>query len=143
VARALAARPRLLLLDEPMAALDVGAAPALRQVLRRVLRAGERSALLVTHDVLDVLTLADRVVVLDAGRVVETGPAREVLARPRSPFTARTAGIDLLVGTATADGLVTAGGTRITGLRSPGCAPGDAAVAVFSPAAVAVHRDPP
>jgi molybdate transport system ATP-binding protein len=143
VARALAARPRLLLLDEPMAALDVGAAPALRQVLRGVLRAGERSALLVTHDVLDVLTLADRVVVLDAGRVVESGPAREVLARPRSAFAARIAGIDLLAGTATAEGLVTATGTRVTGMRSPDCAPGDPAVAVFSPSAVAVHREPP
>ena len=62
VARALAAEPRLLLLDEPMAALDVTVVPAMRQVLKRVL-AG-RSAIIVTHDVLDALLLADRVLVI-------------------------------------------------------------------------------
>ncbi len=91
VARALAADPRLLLLDEPMAALDVAVAPALRQVLRRVL-AG-RPAVIVTHDVLDALLLADRVVVVQDGRaVVEDGPTAQVLARPRSAFAARIAG---------------------------------------------------
>jgi molybdate transport system ATP-binding protein len=68
IARALAAEPDLLLLDEPMAALDVAVAPALRQMLKRVL-AGQ-SAVVVTHDVLDALLLADRVYVLDGGRVV-------------------------------------------------------------------------
>ncbi|HEY0949433.1 sulfate/molybdate ABC transporter ATP-binding protein, partial [Nocardioides sp.] len=96
VARALAADPRLLLLDEPMAALDVAVAPALRQTLRRVL--AERTVVLVTHDVLDALLLADRVVVLDEGRVVEQGPSAEVLARPRSPFAARIAGLNMVTG---------------------------------------------
>ncbi|NIZ91790.1 ABC transporter ATP-binding protein [Kineosporiaceae bacterium B12] len=144
VARALAADPRLLLLDEPLAALDVGAAPEVRRVLRQVLRGEQRrSAVLVTHDLLDALALADRVVVLDGGRVVEEGPVADVLASPRSAFGARIAGLDLLAGTATADGLRTAGGTALAGLRDPDCAPGDAAVATFSPAAVAVHRDDP
>ena len=143
VARALAARPRLLLLDEPMAALDAASAPALRQLLRRVLREDRRSAVLVTHDVLDALVLADRVLVLDGGRVVEEGPARRVLARPRSAFAARVAGIDLVSGTASDDGLVTADGVRVTGRRDPGCPVGSPAVAVFRPSAVAVHREPP
>lgn len=147
VARALAAHPRALLLDEPMAALDVAAAPEVRQLLRRVLSAPPTGSappvLLVTHDPLDALALADRAVVLDAGRAVEEGPVREVLAQPRSAFAARLAGLDLLSGTATADGLRTSAGTPVAGVLDPGCAPGEAAVAVFSPAAVAVHRDHP
>lgn len=73
IARALAAQPHLLMLDEPMSALDVTAAPAIRSLLRRILREQDRTALVVTHDPLDVLALADRVAVIDGGRVVETG----------------------------------------------------------------------
>lgn len=97
IARALAATPRLLLLDEPMAALDIDVAPALRELLRRVL--GERTTILVTHDVLDVVTLADRIAVLEEGRLIESGPTAEVLACPQEPFTARLAGVNLLTGT--------------------------------------------
>ena len=141
VARALAAEPALLLLDEPMAALDVAVLPALRQTLRRVL-AG-RTAVVVTHDPLDALLLADRVVVLAGGRVVEQGPSAEVLARPRSAFAARLAGLNLVTGT-WRDGSVEAP----TGLRVHGLVTGDppaagaGAVATFRPAAVAVFRDP-
>ncbi|TNM69938.1 ATP-binding cassette domain-containing protein [Streptomyces sp. NP160] len=147
VARALAAQPRALLLDEPLAALDVSAAPEVRHVLRRVLSGAAPDpsppVLLVTHDPLDALALADRAVVLEAGRVVEEGPVREVLARPRSAFAARLAGLNLLVGTAAADGLRAAAGAAVAGVLDTGCAPGEPAVAVFSPAAVAVHRDHP
>jgi len=143
VARALAAEPRLLLLDEPMAALDVAAAPALRQLLRTVLRAQRRSAVLVTHDVLDALVLADRVVVLDGGRVVEHGRTRDVLARPRSAFAARVAGLNLVAGTVDGPGLRTADGAHVAGLLDAACVAGAPAVAVFSPAAVAVHTHPP
>src|SRR5215207_5415296 len=80
VARALAAEPRLLLLDEPMAALDITVVPAMRQMLKRVL--ARRSAIIVTHEVLDALLLADRVLVMEGGRIVEDGPTKEVLARP-------------------------------------------------------------
>ena len=111
LARALAPDPDLLLLDEPLAALDVDAAPALRSLLRRIVRDRKQTALLVTHSALDALVLADRVVVLTEGRVVETGPARDVLARPRSPFTARIAGLDLVPGVVAGGGLRTADGT--------------------------------
>jgi len=142
VARALAADPRLLLLDEPMAALDVAVTPALRQTLRRVL--ADRSVVLVTHDALDALLLADTVVVLDQGRVVERGPAAEVLARPRSPFAARIAGLNLLVGTWRHGGVTTSSGIEVHGLvAGPPPVEGEPAVAVFSPAAVAVFRQPP
>jgi molybdate transport system ATP-binding protein len=118
IARALAADPALLLLDEPMAALDVAVAPALRQVLRKVLRQSGRTALLVTHDLLDALTLADRVIVLEHGRVVEDGPARAVLTEPGSAFAARIAGIDLIAGTAGDHGLTTP--RRTADPRHPG-----------------------
>ena len=67
-----------------MAALDVTVAPAVRQMLRRVLQ--DRSAVIVTHDVLDALLLADRVMILDEGRVVEDGPTRAGPRPPRSAF---------------------------------------------------------
>jgi molybdate transport system ATP-binding protein len=151
VARALAAEPQLLLLDEPMAALDVAATPALRQVLARVL--APRTCVMVTHDVLDALLLADRVLVLEGGRVVEEGPSAAVLARPRSAFAARIAGLNLVAGH-WRDGAVQAdqpigavGGHRVAGHpgASTGSAPaeGDRAVAVFRPSAVAVYRHAP
>ncbi|MCP2259513.1 molybdate transport system ATP-binding protein [Streptoalloteichus tenebrarius] len=143
VARALAAEPDLVLLDEPFAALDVDAAPALRAVLGRVLRAGGRTALVVTHDPLDALVLSDRLVVLDAGVVVEAGPTRQVLARPRTAFTARIAGLELVAGVAAPTGLRAPDGAVLAGHREPGLVDGVPAVAVFPPRAVAVHRERP
>jgi molybdate transport system ATP-binding protein len=142
LARALAAGPGLLLLDEPLAALDVDAVPALRALLRRTVRAGDRTAVLVTHSALDALVLADRVVVLTAGGVVEEGPVREVLTRPRSPFAARVAGLDLVPGTACDGGLRTDDGLLVAG-RPAAVDPGEPAVAVFPPAAVAVFAQHP
>ena len=140
VARALAAEPRLLLLDEPMAALDVDVAPALRQTLRTVL--ADRTVVLVTHDVLDALLLADRVVVLEQGRVVEEGESSEVLSRPRSAFAARLAGLNLVAGTWTDDGVRSDEGVVVHGLAAdPAPAPGDRVVASFRPHAVAVYRE--
>ena len=140
MARALAADPALLLLDEPMAALDVAVLPALRQTLRRVL--ADRTVVFVTHDPLDALLLADRVVVLADGKVVEQGTSSEVLSRPRSPFAARLAGLNLVAGT-WRDGCVeTPDGVRVHGLvvgEAP--APEAGAIATFRPSAVAVFRD--
>ncbi|GAA3665672.1 ATP-binding cassette domain-containing protein [Yimella sp. RIT 621] len=142
IARALAARPSLLLLDEPMAALDVAAAPLLRRVLKRVL--ADRSALIVTHDVLDALLLSDRLIVLDHGRIVEDGPTQDVIARPRTPFTARIAGLNLINGTAASGThLVDAHGVDVSGAPTEQLATGESALAVFSPNAVAVYETPP
>jgi len=146
IARALAAEPELLLLDEPMAALDASVAPALRQTLRRVL-AG-RTALIVTHDVLDALLLADRVVVIEGGRITEDGPTQQVLTAPRSAFAARLAGLDLLAGTWDGEALTTPGGLRVHGTVGDG-SPADQplaagpATALFRPAAVSVFTEPP
>lgn len=141
VARALAAEPRLLLLDEPMAALDITVVPAMRQMLKRVL-AG-RTAIIVTHDVLDAALLADRVVVMDRGRIVEAGPTQQVLSRPRSQFGAGIAGLNLLAGVAEGGGVRTANGVLTEGLSTEPVADGQAAVAVFSPSAVGVYLQPP
>lgn len=138
VARALAADPEVLLLDEPFAALDAKSAPALRTLLRGVLASRARAVLLVTHDIVDALTLADRIVVLESGRVSEQGAVRAVLARPRSAFAAKIAGLNLLLGTATDTGLA-----DIAGTVEDGCVPGHPAAAVFSPAAVAIYPDQP
>jgi molybdate transport system ATP-binding protein len=144
LARALAAEPDVLLLDEPLAGLDVGAATAMRKVLRRVLARDGRSAVLITHDLLDVLTLADRVVVVEGGRIVESGSAATVLATPRSRFGARFAGVNLVGGTADADGvLTTQWGTMWHGSPGPNLVVDESAVALFNPAAVAVYRDKP
>jgi molybdate transport system ATP-binding protein len=136
VARALAAGPDLLLLDEPMAALDVSVAPALRRTLRDVL--ADRTAVVVTHDVLDAFTLADRVVVLEGGRVVDAGPTRAVLERPSTPFAAGLAGLDLLIGTAHGGGVRLEDGTQLTARSADGLPAGAAAAVAVRPSAVRV-----
>jgi molybdate transport system ATP-binding protein len=144
LARALAADPDVLLLDEPLAGLDVSTATAMRKLLRQKLSRDGRSAVLVTHDVIDVLTLADRVVILDSGRIAETGSAASVLAAPRSRFGARFAGVNLVTGTAGPHGVLnTEWGTAWHGNPAEDLVVGQTAVAVFSPAAVAVYRDKP
>ncbi len=140
IARALAAEPDLLLLDEPFAALDVDAAPAIRGLLRRVLKTGP-TTVLVTHDPLDALALADHVAVMAEGRIVERGPTREVLAAPRTAFTARIAGLNLVAGTAVEAGVRTASGQVVAGIAAADVVPGEAAVAVFAPSAVAVYPE--
>ncbi len=99
IARALAAEPDVLLLDEPLAGLDVAVAASVRSLLQQVVSAAGRATVLITHDLLDVLALADRVLVLEAGQVAEAGPVAEVLAAPRSRFGARFAGVNLVRGT--------------------------------------------
>lgn len=141
VARALAAQPRLLLLDEPMAALDVDATPALRQTLKRML-AGQ-TAIITTHDMLDALLLADEIAVIDGGRVVERGTTAQVLSRPRSAFAARIAGLNLLAGTWTGEGVRTPAGEVVHGhVEGLDVALGTPVVAVFRPAAVALYLEP-
>lgn len=137
VARALAADPGLLLLDEPMAALDIHAAPLLRRLLKRVL-AGRR-AIIITHDVLDALMLADRVVILENGRISEEGPTRDILQRPRSRFAAGLAGLNFVAGHLTEHGL-RSGALNLYG-HHDAAAPlptGQPGVAVFPPSAVSV-----
>lgn len=96
IARALATDPALLLLDEPFTGLDVSVQMALRIELGSHLRDFPGIALLVTHDAIDALTLADRVLVLDDGRVAQAGRPAEVAAEPRTPHVARLVGLNLV-----------------------------------------------
>lgn len=111
IARALATNPDVLLLDEPMSALDVRVASDLRRLLRTVL--SDRTTILVTHDVVDALTLADRALVMNRGRIVEQGSPRDLIERPRTPFMAQLAGLNFFEGERRGDVLHTDDGLRI------------------------------
>lgn len=144
VARALATDPTLVLLDEPMAALDVTVAPAVRALLRQRIRDEGRTAVLVTHDMIDALSLADTLVVMDAGRIVSQGPVAELMTRPRDPFLANLTGTNLVAGVGeSADTLRLPTGEQVTGVLEGGLAVGAPALASFAPAAVAVHVQVP
>ncbi len=167
MARALAIDPRVLLLDEPLAALDASVAGRVRRLLAE--RLTGRTCLLVTHDVLDVWTLAQHVIVLDAGRVVATGTPDQVLGRPRTDFVAHLSGLCVLRGTASGPDSMTVGrvdqspprnghppasmptseglgwmdqashGPVVTGLTQDDWTGAGAALATFSPDAVALY----
>ncbi|OLT29614.1 ABC transporter ATP-binding protein [Nocardiopsis sp. CNR-923] len=100
LARALAVRPRLLLLDEPMAALDASTRVDVRARLRHLLEGYDGAAVLVTHDPLDAMVLADRVAVVESGRIVQEGTPAQVARRPRTPYVARLVGLNLFRGVA-------------------------------------------
>ncbi|WP_426570869.1 ABC transporter ATP-binding protein [Aquihabitans sp. McL0605] len=100
LARALAVEPRLLLLDEPLTALDATARGATRRDLRKVLDGFDGVTVVVTHDPIDALTLADDVVVLEEGRVAQAGSLAEVTTRPRTRHVADLLGVNLLRGDA-------------------------------------------
>jgi molybdate transport system ATP-binding protein len=99
LARALVGDPALLLLDEPLSALDARTRLTVRAELRRHLGAFGGSTVLVTHDPVDAMALADRVVVVEEGRVVQAGTPVEVSRRPRTDYVARLVGLSLLPGT--------------------------------------------
>ena len=136
LARALAARPSVLLLDEPFAQLDVRTAADLRELVRDQVRRTRTPTVLVTHDVLDAVTLADRVIVLHDGEVVEQGRPLDVLTDPVHPFTAALAGVNLVVGTVVVrpDGTTALAGPEGVVVPCAG-APGPAQV-TFPPTAV-------
>jgi molybdate transport system ATP-binding protein len=139
IARALATEPRLLLLDEPLAALDVGAAMALRVELARHLDAFDGVSVLVTHDALDTLTMANRVLVLDEGRVAQTGTPEEVAQRPRTEHVARLVGLNVLRGTSTGGEVrLPDGGVLVTATPASG-----EVFASFSPSAVTLTLEEP
>jgi molybdate transport system ATP-binding protein len=136
LARALATEPALLLLDEPLSAVDVSAKAQLRRVLREQLATTPAVRLIVTHDPVDAMALADRLVVLEDGRVTQEGPLREVTTRPRSPWVAQLAGLNLFRGRVDAGRLLLDDGSAIsvaTDVRGP-------AFALVHPRAVTLHR---
>jgi molybdate transport system ATP-binding protein len=138
LARALACEPTLLLLDEPLAALDAATRLAVRRDLRRHLDQFAGVAVLVTHDPVEAAALADRLVVIEAGRVLQVGTAAEISAHPRSPYVADLVGVNLLRGTATGRQVRLSTAT----LTIADDADGDV-LAVVHPRAVTVHRRRP
>jgi molybdate transport system ATP-binding protein len=139
LARALATEPRLLLLDEPLAALDAGARGDVRRDLRRHLGTFDGVRLLVTHDPVDAYALADRVVILEAGRVVQAGTLADISAQPRSRYVAGLVGVNLLTGTGHDGAITTASGGRII----PADSVEGPTFAVIEPHAVALYPAPP
>jgi molybdate transport system ATP-binding protein len=113
LARALATNPRVLLLDEPLAALDAGTRAAVRRDLRQHLSTFDGMRLVVSHDPVDAYALADRVVVLEAGRIVQSGTLAEVAAHPRTRYVADLVGVNLVVGHVVGGVLTTPSGARV------------------------------
>ena len=139
LARALATEPALLLLDEPLSSVDVGAKGELRRMLREQLARTPAVRLIVTHDPVDAMALADRLVVIEGGRVTQKGRPAEVTTRPRSAWVAQLAGLNLFRGRVDGSRLVLHDGSVLnvaTDIGGP-------AFALVQPRAVTVHRTRP
>ena len=139
LARAMVSDPRLLLLDEPLAALDAATRAEVRRDLRRHLAGFAGTRLLVTHDPLEAMALADRLIVLEGGRITQTGNPDDVSAQPRSRYVAELVGVNLYRGHADGGAIELAGGGRLIvadGHRGQ-------VFAAVHPRAVALHRHRP
>ncbi len=141
LARALATDPRLLLLDEPLAAMDAGARAELRRGLSRHLAAFSGTCLVITHDPIEAMTLGDQLVVLEAGRVVQAGTPEELSSHPRSQYVAELLGLNLYRGRAERRSIVLAGGRRLIA-ADPVPESGEV-FAVIRPRVVTLHRTLP
>lgn len=139
LARALAGGPRALLLDEPLSALDAGTRVEIRRELRRHLDSFDGPTVLVTHDPVDVLALADRVAILESGAIVQQGPVEDVTRRPRSRYVAELIGTNLLHGAAKGAAIDLADGPE---LRTAEAHDGPVFLTI-DPAAVSLHLAEP
>jgi len=137
--RALATEPKLLLLDEPLSSLDVSIRAEVRRELSRQLASFHGVRLLVTHDPLEAMALADKLVVLEHGLVVQSGTPLDVTARPRSRFVADLAGVNLLRGRAYGDHVALPAEALLAAVDAGS---GDV-FAVVHPRAVALYRSRP
>jgi molybdate transport system ATP-binding protein len=140
LARALASEPKLLLLDEPLAALDAGTRVEVRRELRRHLSSFGGSAVLVTHDPVDAYTLADRVVIIENGHVVQDGTFVEIAAHPRSAYVAELVGVNLLTGSMMGGLFAVDGGATLVVAAADVDGP---AIAVVRPQSVSLHASRP
>ncbi|PWI13688.1 ABC transporter ATP-binding protein [Streptomyces sp. Act143] len=139
LARALATHPRLLLLDEPLAALDARTRLDVRAQLRHHLADFEAVAVLVTHDPLDAMVLADHLVVVEEGRVVQRGTPADIARRPRTDYIAHLVGLNLYRGRAEGHTVQIENGSAVMtseDLSGP-------VFVAFPPSAVTLHRDRP
>ena len=139
LARALATSPALLLMDEPMAALDASTRVELRRELRHQLEAFDGVRLVVTHDPVEAMAMADRLVILEQGRLLQSGSPAEVAERPRSRYVADLVGVNLFRGRAHDNVIVLDGGGSLTVAEGT-----DGNVfAVVHPRTVALYRTRP
>ncbi|MGQ0630415.1 MAG: ABC transporter ATP-binding protein [Sporichthyaceae bacterium] len=143
LARALAPQPSLLLLDEPLAALDARTRLDVRSDLRRHLADFGGAAVLVTHDPLDAMVLATDVVVLEEGRAVQQGPVAEVARRPQTDYVARLVGLNLYRGVADPAGVRLPGDVVLATAEPAPAPPGAEVMVAFGPAAVSIFRSRP
>lgn len=144
LARALAAAPQALLLDEPLTSLDPETAADIRSVLAEQVRETGSTTIVVTHDAIDAVALADRLVIVEGGRIVQEGAVRSVLGAPATRFAAAIAGVNRLEGVARDGGWASAAGhvalPAIGGGRADASErEGQSLVAVFPPSAVEVR----
>ena len=138
LARALAIEPRLLLLDEPLAALDAQTRQRVRSDLHHHLAEYPGARLLVTHDPVDAVVLASRLVIIEDGRVTQTGTTAEVTARPRTRYVADLVGINLLVGADAGDGSVRLDSGHHLAVAGP--LPGPEVAIAVRPQSIALSR---
>ncbi len=139
LARALAVSPDLLLLDEPLAALDARTRVDTRAELHQHLHSHPGATLIVTHDPLDAMMLADHLVVVEEGRIVQQGDATSITAQPRTDYIARLVGLNLYRGHASGQVVTVAEGFCLTTAQEH---TGEVFVA-FPPAAVSLHPHQP
>ncbi len=144
LARALAPEPKLLLLDEPLAALDARTRLDVRTNLRKHLAEFGGATVLVTHDPLDAMVLASDVLVLEEGRAVQRGPVAEVARHPQTDYVAQLVGLNLYRGVADTTGVRLPDGTVISAVMDH-IAPHDPieVLVAFSPSAVSVFTERP
>lgn len=140
LARAIVTEPDLLLLDEPLAALDAGTRSSVRSLLRRHLADFSGAVVLVTHDPMDAMVLADRVVVLEEGGIVQTGTPGEIARRPASDYVAQLVGVNMLRGVASNGTVELAGGGSIL---IPDHAIDGPVIVALRPEAISVHLQHP
>jgi putative spermidine/putrescine transport system ATP-binding protein len=142
LARALAIEPRVLLLDEPLSALDALVRAQLRDEIRRLQLAVGITTLFVTHDQAEALSIADRVGVMRAGRLEQVGPPDEVYARPATPFVAEFVGaMNRLPGRVVTPGRVAVLGQELAAEDPGGHAAGAEVDVLVRPEAVEVRAD--
>ncbi|HVM39222.1 MAG TPA: ABC transporter ATP-binding protein [Acidimicrobiia bacterium] len=138
LARALAPEPEIVLLDEPFSNLDAALRVRVRNEVREILRRAGATAVFVTHDQEEALSLADRVAVMRAGRVLQTGTPGDVYARPTDPFVASFVGdADLVWGEAAAGAITSAAGP----LRADGSVPDGRVLVVLRAESVRLRLD--
>jgi molybdate transport system ATP-binding protein len=139
LARVLVTDPQVLLLDEPLAAVDASGRLELRRALREHLSGFPGVRLLITHDPLEAASLAERVVVLENGHVTQEGSFTDVTSRPRSAWIATMAGLNLLRGSVSGGSFAIDGGSTLI-VASDVSGP---ALATIQPRAVALYREAP